>query len=165
MRRLKRMGVAGWLATWGGSGLLPYAPGTWGSLAALPFGWLLLLTGSWPLLLAAALLIVPVGVWSAQLHAQSVGIRDPGEIVIDEVCGQWLTLVPAGLDPVLFPLAFVVFRLLDIIKLWPASTLDRRTHGGVGIMADDFAAGVQGAIIIYLLALLLGRDGCFPTIC
>jgi len=137
------------LATWGGVGLLPKAPGTWGSLAALPFAWLLLQFGGWQALALATLLVAVVGTWAADRYERAQGGKDPGAIVVDEVAGQWLALVPASLDPVTFALGFVLFRAFDILKPWPVGLIDRRVGGGLGVMLDDLVAG------LYVLALLL----------
>ncbi len=88
------------LATWFGSGLLPKAPGTWGSLASLPCAIVIAaLAGPWGLL-AAVLAVTVAGLWAADVYAARSGESDPGEVVIDEVAGQWLALVPAALDHV-----------------------------------------------------------------
>jgi phosphatidylglycerophosphatase A len=147
--------LAIWLATWFGAGRLPWAPGTWGSLFALPLAWLLLaLGGPWLLLIAAALVFV-LGLWASDRYMKAVGLHDPGAIVIDEVAGQWLTLAIAPLDPLAFLLGFVLFRVADVLKPWPASWLDRRVGGAFGVMIDDVAAAVYAggvlAIVIWLL--------------
>jgi len=147
--------LATWLATWFGAGRLPWAPGTWGSLAALPLAWLLLaLGGPWLLLIAAALVFV-LGLWASDRYMKAVGLHDPGAIVIDEVAGQWLTLAIAPLDPLAFLLGFVLFRVADVLKPWPANWLDRRVGGAFGVMIDDVAAAVYAggvlAIVIWLL--------------
>jgi phosphatidylglycerophosphatase A len=143
------------LATWFGAGRLPWAPGTWGSLAALPLAWLLLaLGGPWLLLIAAAL-VFAIGLWASDRYMKAVGLHDPGAIVIDEVAGQWLTLAIAPLDPLAFLLGFVLFRVTDVLKPWPASWLDRRVGGAFGVMIDDVAAALYAggvlAIVLWLL--------------
>jgi phosphatidylglycerophosphatase A len=147
--------LATWLATWFGAGRLPWMPGTWGSLAALPLAWLLpALGGPWLLLIAWALVFV-LGLWTADRYMKAVGLHDPGAVVIDEVAGQWLTLAIAPLDPLAFLLGFVLFRVADVLKPWPASWLDRRVGGAFGVMIDDVAAAVYAggvlAIVIWLL--------------
>ncbi len=137
------------LATWFGSGLLPKAPGTWGSLAALPCAIAIAaLAGPWGLL-AAVLAVTVAGLWAADVYAARSGESDPGEVVIDEVAGQWLALVPAALDPRLYAVAFLAFRFFDIVKIWPANWLDRNLKGGWGIMLDDLAAGVYAGALTY----------------
>ncbi len=150
------------LATWFGSGLLPRAPGTWGSLAALPFGWLLFtLTGPLGLLAATAAVFV-VGLWAAHSYEKVAAIKDPGAIVIDEVAGQWLTIVAAGLgsEGLTLPgllLAFLFFRIFDVAKPWPVGWADRHLKGAFGIMADDIIAGIYAAAAVYGLLLLWER--------
>ncbi len=142
------------LATWFGSGLLPKAPGTWGSLAALPFAFAIAsLAGPWGLL-AAVLAVTVAGLWAADVYAARSGADDPGEVVIDEVAGQWLALVPAALDPRLYAVAFLAFRFFDIVKVWPAGWLDRNLKGGWGIMLDDLAAGIYAGALVFGVSLL-----------
>ena len=137
------------LATWFGSGLLPRAPGTWGSLAAIPPGLLLSwYCGPW-FLLAGALAVFAAGIWAVARYAEERDLDDPGAVVIDEVAGQWIALIPALLNPWLVALAFVAFRLFDILKPWPVGLLDRELKGGLGIMADDIAAGIYAAAVVW----------------
>jgi phosphatidylglycerophosphatase A len=137
------------IATWFGSGLLPKIPGTWGSAAALPFAWLIVwLGGPWALLICAGVAFA-VGVWAAGMYSKHSGIKDAGPIVIDEVAGQWLTLIPAGLNPVLFLVGFFLFRAADILKPWPASWADREVEGGFGVMLDDIFAAIYAAAGLY----------------
>ncbi|MGD1880092.1 MAG: phosphatidylglycerophosphatase A [Kiloniellaceae bacterium] len=142
------------LATWFGAGLLPWAPGTWGSLAALPFGWALFrFTG--PLGLAVATVAVfVIGLWAAQGYERVAAVKDPGAIVIDEVAGQWLTIIAAGLVPngLTVPgllLAFLSFRIFDVAKPWPVSWADRHLKGAFGVMVDDIIAGIYAAALVY----------------
>nr|WP_184431961.1 phosphatidylglycerophosphatase A [Roseospira goensis] len=142
------------LATWFGSGLSPWAPGTMGSLAALPFAWgLVWLGGPW-LLLGAALAVFALGVPVSAVYGRRVGRHDAPEIVIDEVAGQWLTLTVVPLDPVAYGLGFVAFRAADIVKPWPIGWIDRRVGGGFGVMADDMVAGALAAAALSLVFLL-----------
>jgi phosphatidylglycerophosphatase A len=136
------------LATWFGAGKLPRAPGTWGSLAALPFAWVITWWGGWPALAVAIVLVFAVGVWAAGLEARRTGAQDPGSIVIDEIAGQWLTLLPAPLDPLAYAVGFVLFRIADITKPWPASWADRKIKGGFGIMLDDLFAAAYALLIM-----------------
>ena len=145
------------LATWFGAGLLPWAPGTWGSLAAVPCGVALFwLSGPFGLLLAAAAVFV-VGLWAAQAYEKVAGVKDPGAIVIDEVAGQWIALIPAGLNPLAVALAFLLFRLFDVAKPWPVNWADRRLKGAFGIMADDIIAGLYAAAVLSGLRWLWER--------
>ena len=143
------------LATWFGAGLLPKAPGTWGSLAALPFAWAIAAAGGPIALLVAAAVALAVGIWASEVLERAAQTKDPGHVVIDEVAGQWLTLVPVAPDPLLYAIGFVLFRVADIYKPWPASWCDRNLAGGLGVMLDDIAAGAYAAIALYLIAEFL----------
>ena len=144
------------LATWFGSGLLPKAPGTWGSLAALPFAWVIQTTGGQAALLAAAAIAFLVGIWASDRMARDIGIKDPGAVVIDEVAGQWLTLAFVPLSAWGYAAGFALFRLADITKPWPASWADRRVGGGLGIMLDDIVAGLYAGLALLVGAIFLG---------
>ncbi len=140
------------LATWFGAGLLPKAPGTWGSLAALPLAFVIAAgAGTWGLLAAAAVATL-VGVWAAGVYAARRGQADPQTVVIDEVAGQWLALVPVAQDLRLYAVAFLAFRFFDIVKVWPAGRIDRELKGGWGIMLDDVVAGLYAAAVTYGVA-------------
>jgi phosphatidylglycerophosphatase A len=145
------------IASWFGSGLLPGAPGTWGSLAALPFAWLILAyAGKWPLF-AAAIILFFAGWVAAHIAIRGDNDQDPGWIVIDEVVGQWLTLVALPLNLFAFAIGFALFRLFDIWKPWPIRQVERRCGGGFGIMIDDVLAAVYAVIIIGIGRWLLER--------
>ncbi len=139
-----------WLATWFGSGLLPYIQGTWGSLAALPFAWGLVAWGGKTALAVAILLVFLIGWWAADDHVRRIGIKDPREIVIDEVAGQWLLLLVVPLTPLAYGVGFFLFRALDIVKPWPASWADRDVKGGLGVMLDDILAALWGLPILWV---------------
>ena len=143
------------LATWFGSGLLPKAPGTWGSLAALPCGALLAWLGGPWLLLVAALLVLGLGIWASERASAAMGKHDPGAVVIDEVVGQWLALLPVAETYLFYLPAFVAFRAFDI-KPWPVSWADQKLPGGWGIMLDDVIAGIYAAILVAALAYWFG---------
>ncbi len=147
-------GLAVWhpavvVASWFGSGFLPKAPGTWGSLAALPFAWIVA-DRAGPLGLAVAALVALLVGWAASGTIVRRGhLRDPQFIVIDEVAGQWLALVAAPLDPRFYALGFVLFRIADILKPWPASHIDRNWHGGLAVMADDVVAALYALAVMW----------------
>ena len=144
------------LATWFGSGLLRVAPGTCGSLAALPFAAAFVLVGGpWLLALATAAAFA-LGLWASARYAAAGGQPDPGAVVIDEVAGQWLALIPLPLDPGLYLLAFLAFRLFDIVKPWPVGWADRSLSGGFGIMADDILAGIYAGAVAFGAWLMFG---------
>lgn len=152
------------IATWFWSGLLRPASGTWGSLAALPFGiGIFWLGGPW-LLGAATILAFVAGLWASDRYASAIQQSDPSDVVIDEVVGQWIAILPFALDPVAYGLAFFTFRFFDIVKPWPANWCDQRLKGALGIMADDVFAGLYAAIFSYW-ALVAARElDLFPWI-
>lgn len=144
------------LGTWFGAGLLPAMPGTWGSLAALPWAWVIRSRWGVAGLAIATMIVFAVGCWSAGTIAKASGVKDPGIIVIDEVTAQWLALLPAPLDPLSYAVVFVLFRIFDTWKPWPVGLADRRVHGGLGIMLDDVLAAVY-AVLVFLVLLTVGR--------
>ncbi len=137
-----------------GSGLSPYAPGTAGTIAAVPLVALLLWLGN-IYLLAFVLAGSVLGIYICGQTADDIGVHDHGAIVWDEVVGYGITLLWAPLHWQTMLLGFVLFRLFDIVKPWPISVLDRAVHGGVGIMLDDIMAGVAALIALQLLIPLL----------
>jgi phosphatidylglycerophosphatase A len=159
-----RLGLQAWhpavvLATWFGAGLLPAAPGTWGSFAALPCAWAIRSLWGAPGLAVAAAILFFAGWWAAAVVARQSGLSDPGTIVIDEVVGQWAVLLAAPLDPRAYAIAFVLFRIFDISKPWPVRWADRRIHGGLGIMLDDLLAAVYAAVVLSALLAIGGAFG------
>ena len=142
------------LATWFGAGLLPKAPGTWGSLAALPCAWVIASWGGLYALLAATIIVSAVGWWAAQTYTRQTGQTDPGEVVIDEVAGQWLTLLVVPPHPVYYLAGFLLFRLFDIRKPGLVGWADRTVKGGLGIMLDDLIAGAFAAAFLYVATWL-----------
>ncbi|WP_323775642.1 phosphatidylglycerophosphatase A [Leisingera sp.] len=145
-----------------GVGYLRPAPGTWGSLAALPLAYGLHQLGGFPLLALATLVCNPAGIWATACMTKGSTDHDPSEIVVDEVAGQWIAIwavsLPAWLHglPVtaLWPgwvAAFLLFRLFDILKPGPVGWADRQ-EGPFGVMMDDVIAGIMAAIGVALLA-------------
>ncbi len=140
------------VATGLGSGYSPIAPGTAGSAVGLLLFWPLASLG-WTWQLAACLVVVVVGIPAASRVATLAARKDPGLVVVDEVAGQWLTLV--GL-PFTLPVAlagFVLFRIMDVVKPWPARALER-LPGGWGIVADDVAAGIYANLALRVVLLV-----------
>lgn len=137
-----------------GSGLAPKGPGTFGTIAALPFWLALRLLPPLPFALTM-LAAFALGCWLCGSSARRLGVHDYGGIVFDEFVGMWLSCTPLlpGLHrlPDTWPwllAAFVLFRLFDIWKPWPIRVLDRRVEGGLGIMLDDvLAAGYAAAVL------------------
>jgi phosphatidylglycerophosphatase A len=145
--------VSRWVATVCGIGYLPIAPGTWASAAAIPFAYVFLQTGGPLLLGVAALCATLAGAWASGRYGSGTGRDDPNEVVIDEVAGQWITMLPAGLVWTDALCAFLLFRLTDILKPWPACWADRNVAGGIGVMADDVMAGIYAALALWLLKI------------
>ena len=139
---------ATWLATWFGFGLMKKAPGTWGTLGAMPFGIALLYLYNWQILLIATVFIFIIGLWAARHFDKMSGTHDCGAIVIDEVAGVWIALLPALLSPIHFILAFGLFRFFDILKPWPVGWADKKLPGEWGVMLDDILAGIYAALIL-----------------
>ncbi|MDY6971943.1 MAG: phosphatidylglycerophosphatase A [Thermodesulfobacteriota bacterium] len=128
------------LGTWFGAGLMPIAPGTFGSLAAVPLILVLDYGGAWYRVIALAILFA-VGIWASGRCQDLLGENDPPRVVIDEVAGLLLTtflLPPSWLARIL---GFTVFRLFDILKPYPIGKVER-LKGGVGIVMDDLLAGL-----------------------
>ena len=140
------------LSTWFGCGYFPWGPGTAGSAAAVLIAVLLYAewdAGRGTLLLLTLVFLLP-GIWSATRTARMLGRGDPGLVVFDEVLGQWLTLAGATvLNWKSFLAGFLLFRLFDIWKPWPVRNFERLPEG-TGIIADDLAAGIYGALILYI---------------
>ncbi|MES9995449.1 phosphatidylglycerophosphatase A [Desulfovibrio aminophilus] len=154
MNSLDRLALE--VATLGPLGRLPKAPGTWGSAAAVlaaPWLFLPLPTNGRLLLLA---LILGLGIWASTRAEAILGRTDPGCVVVDELLGQWATLLPlTAPTPLPLLLGFALFRLLDILKPWPIRAVERSLPGGLGIMADDLLAGlIAGALLAFGLPLL-----------
>jgi phosphatidylglycerophosphatase A len=137
------------IATVGGIGYAPRAPGTFGTAAAIPLAY----AGghiSAPWFIAATVLICVVGVWASTVVDRSADTHDAGHIVIDEVAGYLVTVSVVDRTSAFWLLfAFVLFRLLDIAKPFPIRAIDRHVKGGFGVMADDLAAGLVGAALLY----------------
>ena len=140
------------VATWFGCGFVPWAPGTIGSLAGLLIAGLLHAwfgAGRPTLILLIAALLAPA-IWSATQTERAMKQKDPGIVVVDEVLGQWLTLLGAtSLGVRTFVAAFILFRIFDVWKPWPVRRFETLPEG-FGIVADDLAAGLYGAIFLYL---------------
>jgi phosphatidylglycerophosphatase A len=130
-----------------GTGLAPVAPGTFGSLPGILLFWLTLDFGLYVQLGVAAALIL-AGIWICGESARRIGVHDHGGIVWDEIAGMYLTLLAAPVTWVGWVLAFVLFRVMDIVKPWPIRDLDHRLGGGLGIMLDDLAAALYAAILL-----------------
>ena len=136
-----------------GSGLLPKAPGTFGSLVAL-FAFYPLSKFSWQLQLTSILILSVIAFWSVNEAQQMTQKHDDSRIVIDEFVGQWIALFTAPTNWIYFGIAFVLFRMLDILKPYPANYADRRWSGAKGIVMDDVFAGIYALAILRALERL-----------
>lgn len=156
------MKLARMVGTVMGVGYMRPGSGTWGSLVALPWAWLIHVVGGLPLLVLAIVAAFVGGWWATMKMTSGSDDHDPSEIVIDEVVGQWIALLPLsiaswrmGIDiTVMWPgwiAAFALFRLFDIWKPWIVGWADRRGDA-LGVMLDDVIAGVFAAIGVVVLA-------------
>ncbi|MBY8070364.1 phosphatidylglycerophosphatase A [Vibrio fluvialis] len=149
------------LATGFGSGLSPAVPGTMGTLASVPF---YLLLAQLPLTLYIVVVIAAslIGIKICQVTSDDMQVHDHGSIVWDEFAGFWITMliVPVLQLPVFewkwLLAGFVLFRFFDMVKPWPIGWLDKRVHGGLGIMLDDLVAGVMSALALALVGYWAG---------
>jgi len=138
--------LAGVVATVFGSGYSALAPGTVGSAIGVLLFWPMAAI-AWPWQAAASAILFVVGALAAGRVARRVNRKDPGIVVVDEVVGQWVTLTALPFTPVTAGLGFLLFRVMDIVKPWPARDLES-VPGGWGIMADDVAAGVYANLVV-----------------
>ena len=137
-----------WLALGLGSGLAPKAPGTFGTLAAVP----LAIALSFLSPLNALLIIIGLAllaVYVCQVVTDDIGVEDHGAIVIDEVVGFAITMWALPLDIMTLCVGFALFRLFDIVKPWPIRWFDRNVSGGLGIMLDDIVAGILACAVLH----------------
>ncbi len=133
-----------------GSGLAPFAPGTFGTLAAIPV--YLLMSGlTLEIYLLITIIAFLVGVFLCDKTARALGVHDHSGIVWDEIVGFLITMVAVPLDWRWIVIGFVLFRLFDILKPWPIKWADQRLTGGFGIMFDDVLAGIFALIVLHLM--------------
>lgn len=148
-RRDRRVFVLIQLATLFGVGRIPKAPGTWGSLAALPVCWGLLLLGPF-VYMGITLLLILLAVMAAEAYEIKFQSHDSKEIVIDELVGMLVTMTWLPLDWQSFVFGFALFRFFDVLKPFPIRYVDRRVPGGIGVVADDLLAGLFSNILLQL---------------
>ncbi len=140
---------AHFLALGFGSGLITPAPGTWGSIAALPLAAGLHLAGVQGVMLAwLALPLFVLGVWVCDVTGRALGVADSGHIVWDEIVAMLLVLAAVPATPLAWLAALLAFRVFDIVKPWPIRWLDARVHGGFGVMLDDVVAALFAVIVL-----------------
>ena len=134
-----------------GSGLAPKAPGTFGTLAAVPLVWFCSTYLSFNLYLLLTVLFSIAGIWICGKTADDMQVHDDSSIVWDEVVGFMITMLAVPLSWQTLLAGFILFRLFDIAKPWPISYLDKNVHGGFGIMADDVLAGIFSLISLHVI--------------
>lgn len=141
------------VATFGGSGLLRQAPGTWGSLAAmfaaLPFA----ILGGPVVLSIAAIAAFLIGLWATEKYIAASDNHDPSEVVIDEVAAMWLVMAALPPNPIFYMLGFAFFRLFDIWKPWPIKGLEKRVAGEMGVMVDDLVAAIYAIMAAWIAGI------------
>jgi phosphatidylglycerophosphatase A len=138
-----------------GVGAIPWAPGTFGTLAAIPF-YLLMAKGSFTIYCLLTIAYCAVSMYTTHITCEDIGIHDHPSTVSDEFAGFFVTML--GIAPSFWAIliGFVLFRIFDIFKPWPISWLDQHVHGGVGVVIDDVAAGLCSCIILHALFWLWG---------
>jgi phosphatidylglycerophosphatase A len=140
------------LATWFGCGYFPWGPGTAGSAAAILIAAVIHFSAGAGRITLAVLIgaLLAPSVWAATRTARLVKATDPGIVVVDEVLGQWVTLLGASaLNWKTYLAGFLLFRIFDIWKPWPVRDFEKLPEGA-GIICDDIAAGIYGALILYI---------------
>lgn len=138
-----------------GSGLAPFAPGTFGTLAAIPLYWMLSLFPVW-FYLSLVIIAALAGIWICGESAKKLGVHDHAGIVWDEFVGFWITMLAAPSGLIWVIMGFIIFRVFDIWKPWPIYIADDKVHGGLGIMLDDIVAGIYALIVMQFLAFFWG---------
>jgi phosphatidylglycerophosphatase A len=133
-----------------GSGLLPKAPGTFGTLAAIPL-YLLLAPSSVSIYLVSVIVMSIAGIYICGQAAKDAGVHDHGAIVWDEIVGFLITMFMIPLSWKSVIVGFILFRTFDIFKPWPISFIDKNVHGGLGIMLDDIIAGLAALACMHLI--------------
>jgi len=139
---------ANFFALGAGLGLAPKAPGTFGTLLGIPL--LFVMPQSTVAYLAVVMLLFAFGVWCCHRCADTLGVHDHPGIVWDEVVGYLLVMVAMPRTAVWVVAGFILFRFFDILKPWPIGWIDKRIHGGLGIMLDDILAAVFSAIVLQI---------------
>ena len=137
-----------------GIGYIPFASGTFGSLAGLIIGYLIYLINYNLLILLIPLLLI-AGIKASQIYQNKTGEEDSSVIVIDEVVGQLIAMLTVLDNLLLLFASFIIFRIYDILKPWPASYFDKKMKNGIGVMLDDVIAGIYTLITISLIKILV----------
>lgn len=150
---MARFNMINFLAFGFGLGYAKKAPGTFGTLAGIPFI-LFFQQFSLEIYLLATAGMLLFGIWLCGASSRQMGVHDHPGIVWDEIVGYMITMIAAPTGWQWMLLGFVLFRIFDIFKPWPISYLDRHVHGGLGIMVDDVLAGIMAAVVLQLIFYL-----------
>ena len=145
--------TANFIALGGGLGLAPKAPGTFGTLLGIPL--LFLMPSNLMAYLAIVVVLFVLGVWVCDTCAKNLGVHDHPGIVWDEVVGYLITMIAVPKTLVWVVVGFILFRIFDILKPWPIGWVDKKVHGGFGIMLDDVLAAVFALIVIQVVLFFL----------
>jgi phosphatidylglycerophosphatase A len=155
----RRAGLSGKVAlifsTWFGAGLIPGAPGTFGSLGAIPLVIVFYCLGALYMNLFL-IVIIPFALWASEISRRLLERDDPSEVVIDEVAGLFMALFLLPLSWLSITAGFLLFRIFDIFKPFPIGMIDRRVKGGTGIVLDDILAGIYANICVRVLLIFIG---------
>ena len=143
------------LSSWFGSGLAPFASGTFGTLAAIPFVAVVNYLGKVPSSVFLVMLCA-IAFWSAHVAGRRLGVDDPSEVVIDEAAGFCVSVFMLPITLLSFALGFVFFRAFDILKPFPIGMIDKKVKGGLGIVLDDLVAGVFANLCIRIILRVTG---------
>ena len=152
---ISRLHPATIISTWWWSGLLPWAPGTWGSLFTLPFAWIIADHWGSGYLLVAAFITFIAGLWASKVFSTKTDVKDPSIIVIDESAGQFLTLAFLPVEISWYIAGFILFRITDITKPWPASWVAKELNGPAAIMLDDIIAAIYAMVILHIIITII----------
>lgn len=139
-----------------GAGLAPVAPGTFGTIVAIPIAVLLRAYFPDAIFIGAMVLFMLAGIWAVQVTGRDLGVPDHGAIVWDEIVAFMLVLYFFGGDVVHIAVAFIVFRFFDIVKPPPIRQLDAALKNGIGVMLDDILAAIYTLIVLWLLQRFVG---------
>lgn len=145
-----------------GSGLAPVAPGTFGTIMAIPLYILMMQLSLIPYLILVAVVCI-TGIWICDKSSKLLGVHDHGGIVWDEFAGFFITMIAAPAGWIWIVIGFGLFRLFDIWKPWPISLLDKKVEGGLGIMVDDIVAGIYALICLQLFHALVPQLSIITT--
>lgn len=140
------------LATFFGVGNVPFAPGTFGTLAAIPLALIFMKMGAW-IYMGFTIFLIPISIISADLYEKDLGEgeHDLPQVVIDEVVGFLITMTWMPITWKSFFAGFILFRILDILKPFPIGMMDKKIPGGLGVVADDVAAGIIANILLQII--------------